>query len=239
MQYDDSEDAGYYLQEALSAAGISSHLEGHLQANAIWVTVDAEPGEIRIGNANCQVGYPPSQHGGWVAERVHDVAQGVTSMLYTVGIRDFAADTAAVVKAVGDYLNDPTPWQDAVDYDAACGPYITAGEHLRRALRAAGLAAENFVSAAPAPEPAYVTVFLGGGYRGAVLLSADQHGVDHHPDEHPGWTAVFDLTSTWRPGRSTSIPIASAGDFAADTAAAFRAVRDFRADLDRSFGEGR
>lgn len=223
---DTFESAGYYLQEALCEAGISSRLKEHLEAGCNWITVEFDStSEILISNTDSDVDHDPAQHGGWVAHHYHNAADDEFTPVYQTGIRDFTTDTAAVVSAVQRYRNDPSPWTEE-GYEALCGPYVTAGEHLRRALAAAGIEAHNLGSTGP---NAYVTVAAphGGG-----ILIADRNGAVDHPFEtHTGWTATYspnyvDTTSA----KARQFYTSGSHVLTSDTAAVTAAVRAFLAN---------
>jgi hypothetical protein len=212
--------AGELLYTTLISNGYEPWTERH--AGAAWITIAAGTGQIRISNADANIDHRFLHHGGWTAEHIHDLAGGDSTIVYAVGIRNFAQDTEGVTHAIDRYLRDPRPWQEDPDYAAVCCPYVTAGERLRRALVDAGIDAHHLLTLGGEPDP--VTIRPAPERRRPRIEITGRDGrLDHHPDDHRGW-AVQLVPIPFGPVRRLEVASSAPGDFAQDTAATVAAV---------------
>jgi hypothetical protein len=218
--------AGPLLQQALHTVGIDSHFDGHPTAGCFWLVVEATPGEIWIDSANRKTDHAPADHPGWVACHYPDLETGEFTLIYATGICDFTADTEAVVQAVRRYLADPAPWTTDPRLHATSGPYLTAGEHLRRALAESGI--DTYIGLEGGRFGAHVAATVPWAKAGTLEITGLDGSLDRPLPEHPGWVLAYRRNHT-ETGLS-EVSRAVTGDPDTDISATVEAVRAFLAD---------
>ena len=223
---EDTPTAARLLRNRLAELGIPTSTDGHPSSGCDWVSIEVRPGsEIWFTSTETSAINPPEDHGGWLACHYPDLDwdSGDLIEVYFTGIKDFDLDTEAAITAVRRYMADPAPWQRP-GYAAECGPYITAGEYLVRALRAAGLD----VLPDPGTGPTgYINAYKPGNgpQRPFMLIDTASERVDHRPEQHIGWRATYYTDHQQEEGES--VYVSDVTGFDQDTAAVVNAVREF------------
>ena len=102
--------AGDLLRQALSEAGITSRFDGDSASHYVQIPdLDPDGGYFIVCDINSHSSHRADHHAGWAAAYYPADGDGEFTTIYHTGIRDFTADTSAVVTAIKGFLADPTP----------------------------------------------------------------------------------------------------------------------------------